>query len=127
MTNKTLDRRLYMTSWYGSLPHEEPRPPRWPRSPVDFVNHAVKQVLGMNPKYNLAVGLDNRGPGYTPLPGAADDRRIPWYLYWEVAWVILNGPELSRVARVLDAGGTGSLFTCYLASLGMEVHSVDIN
>jgi ubiquinone/menaquinone biosynthesis C-methylase UbiE len=29
--------------------------------------------------------------------------------------------------RVLDAGGTGSLFSNYLASLGVEVHSIDLN
>ncbi len=29
--------------------------------------------------------------------------------------------------KLLDAGGTSSLFTCYLASLGHEVYSIDMN
>jgi SAM-dependent methyltransferase len=120
-------RKLYMTSWYGSLPHEEPKPPAWPRNPIHFAKHAVKEVLGMNPRPQLSVGWDNRGPSYEPLPGAADDRRIPWYLYWEIVWVLLNGPKIEPGVRVLDGGGTGSLFSCYMASLGAEVHSIDIN
>ncbi|HID97451.1 MAG TPA: class I SAM-dependent methyltransferase [Thermodesulfobacteriaceae bacterium] len=89
---------MVMTSWYGTL--EKP--------------------------YS-EVGLDNRGADYQPLPGAVDDNRIPWFLYWEIEWVIRNGPELGKGMKVLDAGGTSSLFSCYLASLGLEVHSIDIN
>jgi ubiquinone/menaquinone biosynthesis C-methylase UbiE len=41
--------------------------------------------------------------------------------------VTANGPALTSTDRVLDAGGTASLFTCHLASRGAEVHSVDLN
>jgi SAM-dependent methyltransferase len=95
-------RDLHMTSWYGTFPKDKKR--------------AV-----------VAVGIDNRGPDYEPLTGAADDNRLPWYLYWEIVWVLSKGPALSAGARLLDAGGTASLFTCYLASLGYDMHSVDLN
>jgi 2-polyprenyl-3-methyl-5-hydroxy-6-metoxy-1,4-benzoquinol methylase len=91
-------KKLAMTSWYGTL--EAP---------------------------DTGVGLDNRGDSYEPLPGAVDDNRIPWYLYWEIEWVIRNGPKLKSGMRILDAGGTSSLFSSFLASLGVEVHSIDIN
>jgi SAM-dependent methyltransferase len=98
LTKDIYRKKQNMTSWYGTL-----EPP--------FTN----------------VGVDNRGDGYEPLPGAADDNRIPWFLYWEIEWVLRHGPKLERGMRVLDAGGTSSLFSCYLASLGVEVHSIDIN
>lgn len=92
------DAGLQMTSWYGSV--EAP---------------------------GTGVGLDNRGPNYEPLPDAADDNRLPWFLYWEIEWVMRNGPAIGPGMKILDAGGTGSLFSCYLASLGAEVHTIDIN
>lgn len=97
---------LAMTSWYGSLPHEE----------MDLAAGGLYEV-----------GRTNRGDAYEPLTGAADDARLPWYLYWEIVWVMQNGPSLSSKSRILDAGGTASLFSCYLASLGHEVHSIDLN
>lgn len=88
-----------MTSWYGSI--EKP---------------------------NTGVGMDNRGPSYQPLPDAVDDERIPWFLYWEIESIVRSFKgKLRPGVRVLDAGGTSSLFSFYLASLGCEVHSIDIN
>jgi SAM-dependent methyltransferase len=98
LINAVYKKKLVMSSWYGTL--ETP---------------------------NTGVGLDNRGPDYEPLPGAVDDNRIPWFLYWEIEWVIRHGPQLEKGMRILDAGGTSSLFSAYLASLGVEVHSIDIN
>jgi len=111
---------LFMTSWYGTLPVErestlEYRPAGGP--PIS---------IPMRPEPKI-VGADNRGLEYRPLPGAADDGRIPWFLYWEICWTVRNGPKLSNDIRVLDAGGTSSLMSCYLASQGCEVHSVDLN
>lgn len=88
-----------MTSWYGSI--EKP---------------------------NTGIGVDNRGPAYEKLPDAVDDERIPWFLYWEIEWIVRQFKgKLGPGVRVLDAGGTSSLFSFYLASLGCEVHSIDIN
>jgi 2-polyprenyl-3-methyl-5-hydroxy-6-metoxy-1,4-benzoquinol methylase len=98
LISKIYLKRQVMTSWYGTL--EAP-----------FTE----------------VGFENRSTGYRALPGVVDDNRIPWFLYWEIEWVMRNGPRLKRGMRVLDAGGTSSLFSCYLASLGLEVHSIDIN
>lgn len=67
----------------------------------------------------------NRGPDYAPYPGNPDELRIPWFLLWEIAWVAANTP-MRPGARVLDMGGAGSLFSCYLASRGCEVHTIDL-
>ena len=87
----------------------------------------MKSVLGKKPDDPYRVGLDNRGLDYEALPGAADYGRFPWYLYWETCWVLRHGPTLERPMRLLDAGGASSLFSCYLASLGHEVYSIDLS
>jgi SAM-dependent methyltransferase len=110
-------RGLHMTSWYGGLP----------LTPGQAVKRIIKRLLGRQEEKTSVVGRRNRGPGYEPLAGAADDDVIPWYLYWEAYWVTENGPRLTGTMRLLDAGGTSSLFSCYLASRGHEVHSVDLN
>lgn len=72
-----------------------------------------------------AVERANRGPGYRPLPNAADDARFPWFLYWEIAWVTLHAGFRSG-QTVLDLGGSSSLFSYYLASKGLCVTTVDV-
>jgi 2-polyprenyl-3-methyl-5-hydroxy-6-metoxy-1,4-benzoquinol methylase len=67
----------------------------------------------------------NRGYGYAPLPGAADDAHFPWFLYWEIVWVTLHN-DFGPGTRVLDLGGSSSLFSYYLASKGADVTTVDI-
>lgn len=68
----------------------------------------------------------NRGPDYEPLPDAADDERFPWFLYWEIAWLVMHN-SFEPGQRLLDLGGSSSLFSCYLASKGVEVVAVDLN
>lgn len=68
----------------------------------------------------------NRGLDYEPIPAAADDDRYPWFLYWEIAWLVLNN-DFRAGQRLLDLGGSGSLFSCFLASRGVEVTAVDLN
>jgi 2-polyprenyl-3-methyl-5-hydroxy-6-metoxy-1,4-benzoquinol methylase len=68
----------------------------------------------------------NRGYAYRPLPGAADDARFPWFLYWEIAWVAVNN-GFRPGDSVLDLGGSSSLFSYYLASRGLEVTTVDLS
>lgn len=67
----------------------------------------------------------NRGYGYEPLAGAADDRHFPWFLYWEIVWVCLHS-SFRKGQRLLDLGGSSSLFSYYLASKGLEVTTVDL-
>jgi hypothetical protein len=67
----------------------------------------------------------NRGPGYEPLPGAADDSSFPWFLYWEIAWLARH-VDFRPGERVLDLGGSSSLFSFWLASRGLEVMTVDL-
>lgn len=102
---------LYMTSWYGTQPTNQRKQYFYPYFKN---NHEI-------------VGQSNRGNEYKPLEFAFDDARLPWYLYWEIAQVITSGPKLNVKSRILDAGGTSSLCSCYFASLGVEVHSIDIN
>lgn len=106
-----------MTSWYGGLPRGVIR-----RKIEEVARKILKKSGG-----EKGVGVNNRGPFYEPLPDAVDDGRISWYLYWEIFWVLKNGPQISRNMRLLDAGWTSSLFTCYLSALGCEVHSIDLN
>jgi len=68
----------------------------------------------------------NRGEAYEPLPGNPDEIRVPWFLLWQIAWIIAHTP-LRSGGRVLDMGGAGSLFSCYLASRGSDVHSIDLD
>jgi SAM-dependent methyltransferase len=132
-------RDLHMTSWCGTLPSTRASFIR------DEVKHVVKRILNGKVRINRnkikyyikvllegreaksGVGSDNRGADYEPLADAVDDRRIPWYLYWEAFWVMAQGPKVGPNTRVLDAGGTSSLFSCFLASLGCEVHSIDLD
>jgi hypothetical protein len=91
-------RGLQASSWYGAL---EP----------------VEDVAGFE--------RANRGYGYEGLPGAADDARFPWFLYWEVAWLATH-LDLRPGQRVLDLGGSSSLFSYWLASRGLDVVTVDL-
>jgi 2-polyprenyl-3-methyl-5-hydroxy-6-metoxy-1,4-benzoquinol methylase len=68
----------------------------------------------------------NRGYGYTPLAGAAADGDFPWFLYWEIAWLVLHN-DFRPGDRLLDLGGSSSLFSYYVASLGLDVVTVDVN
>jgi hypothetical protein len=68
----------------------------------------------------------NRGLRYEPLPGAADDERYPWFLYWEIAWVDAHN-DFQAGQRLLDLGGSSSLFSCYMAERGLDVVTVDLD
>jgi Methyltransferase domain len=68
----------------------------------------------------------NRGLHYEPLPDAADDDRYPWFLYWEIAWLVINNRFLPG-QRLLDLGGSSSLFSCYMASIGLDVVTLDLD
>ena len=67
----------------------------------------------------------NRSDDYEPYPGNPDELRVPWFLLWEIVWLVSNTP-LRGGGRVLDMGGAGSLFSCFLASRGHEVHAIDL-
>jgi hypothetical protein len=68
----------------------------------------------------------NRGLRYEALPDAADDERYPWFLYWEIAWLDAHN-DFHAGQRLLDLGGSSSLFSCYMAARGLEVVTVDLN
>lgn len=115
-------KRLYPSSWYGTLPDIAAGP--WLSLPR--IRRAVLARLG-HPVESDVIGWDNRGPTYEPLGVAADDGRFPWYLYWEIYWVLRYGPPPAPGLRILDAGGASSLICCYLSSLGCDVHAIDLN
>jgi SAM-dependent methyltransferase len=67
----------------------------------------------------------NRGYGYTPLPDAEDDKNFPWFLYWEIAWLTMNS-DFAPGQRLLDLGGSCSLFSYYAVSKGLDVTTVEL-
>ena len=67
----------------------------------------------------------NRGVNYCPLPFAADDVNFPWFVYWEIAWLLLNN-DFKPGQSVLDLGGSSSLFSYFLAHKGLMVTTVDL-
>jgi SAM-dependent methyltransferase len=79
-------------------------------------------------RYGDWAGLEraNRGLRYEPLPSAADDDRYPWFLYWEIAWLDAHN-DFRAGQRLLDLGGSSSLFSCYMAARGLDVVTVDLN
>src|SRR5438067_1225398 len=111
---------LFATSWYGNLPDG-------PGLTKDNVKRVIKKALGMEVEDRLHVGLDNRGSDYQPLQDSADDGRIPWYTYWQIFWIMTYGPSLRPGMRLLDVGGASSLFPCHAASMGYEIHVIDVN
>lgn len=110
---------LHMSSWTGSLP-----PGRRARL-KGLIYGLMGKPAGIETR--AGCGLDQR-LDYEPLPHVVDDGRIPWFLYWETFWVMkVTKPLLHGNARLLDCGGASSLFACYLASLGLRIHAVDLN
>lgn len=93
---------LYTTSWYGTLPN------------------GIKGIEDIEGVGNLC-----KTENYKPFFGS-DDKRIPWYLYWEIDQVLKNGPKLKGNERLLDAGGTSSLFSIFLSSKNYNVNSIDL-
>ena len=112
-------RKVYPGSWYGTVP-----PPLFSRA---YLRYLIGRVTGRDHEDYWKVGYELRGEDYEPLPGAADDGRLPWYQYWQVVWAVLRGPALTPGMVVLDAGGASSLLSCLLASRGITVCAVDIN
>lgn len=72
------------------------------------------------------LGARQSWPCYEPLPDAVADDRFPWFLYWEIAWLVTNN-RFRPGQRLLDLGGSSSLFSCYVASMGLEVVTVDLD
>ena len=73
-----------------------------------------------------AIQRVNRGPDYQPLDYGFDDVHIPWFLLWEISWICAHS-DLKPGMKVLDLGGSASLFSYYLASKAMDVITIDIN
>ncbi|MCW4045019.1 MAG: class I SAM-dependent methyltransferase [Candidatus Bathyarchaeota archaeon] len=66
-----------------------------------------------------------RGYNYEPLKLSADDSNFPWFKYWEIVWLTTNN-DFQPDTRILDLGGSSSLFSYYLASKGLDVTTIDI-
>ena len=98
LINKLRSENLKISSWYGSF------------------------NLSGDPLSNERI---NRGYGYQSIGGAADDKNFPWFLYWEIVWVVLNN-DFKQGQEVLDLGGSSSLFSYYLASKGIKVTAIDL-
>jgi len=102
---------------------------------IDDLNNLIKELRQKDVKISTWYGsfdlvdepleVINRGYGYQPLAGAADDTNFPWFLYWEIVWIVLNN-DFRQGQRLLDLGGSSSLFSYYLASKGLDVTTVDL-
>jgi ubiquinone/menaquinone biosynthesis C-methylase UbiE len=114
-------RRLPVTSWLGALPD------RGFTLSIKGLRSLVRRIRSGRRGIGLGDLRNRGGKDYQPLPGVSNDARHPWFLYWEAYWAARHGPELTPGMRVLDAGGTGSLFSNFLASRGVETHSIDLN
>ena len=79
------------------------------------------------PRGNLGViERINRGMSYEPWDPNLDDVNIPWFLLWEICWLLTHAPP-PEGGTVLDLGGASSLFSCLLASRGHKVIAIDIS
>jgi len=131
LIRKLYRKGLWMSSWVGTLP-EEPTERAGLLQRIRKKCSLLSKRAGMPRTHRqearaLARGIEQR-LDYQALPDSADDIRFPWFLYWEIYWVLKTiSPYLQPGARLFDGGGSASLFTCYLASLGFEVHSVELN
>jgi SAM-dependent methyltransferase len=130
-------RGLSTSSWVGTLPAREAELALAARLARPGAHAEVRADVGAGsrtaapaPRADASdegIGLDQR-LDYEPVPGAAADGRIPWFLYWEIHWVLhVTRPRLRPGMRLLDAGGASSIFSCFLASLGYDVDTVDLN
>lgn len=115
------DKRLPVTSWYGALTR-----PGFELS-MKWVRSVASRFGGRTNRVGPTADINRGGKMYEPVPGIQSDDHHPWFLYWEAYWVMAHGPKLSAQDKVLDAGGTASLFSYYLASRGAEIFSVDKN
>ncbi len=101
------ERNLQCSSWYGDFF-------------LDKKSHNIRE--------NIIRKMEqlNRAYDYKPLDeNAGYDRYFPWYLYWEIYWLTENN-QLDKNHKILDLGGSSSLFSYYLASEGLDVTTIDI-
>lgn len=61
----------------------------------------------------------------TGLP-YSDHMQDNWLRLWEYSGAIINS-YLDRRMKVLEAGGTGTVFSYYMAMEGCEVHTIDLS
>lgn len=104
---------------------------------IDELNHLILSIKARDlrisswyGRFNLQGSKDssewiNRGINYSPLPSAADDNNFPWFLYWEIVWLLLNN-DFKPGQSVLDLGGSSSLFSYFLAHKGLNVTTVEL-
>ncbi len=124
LLNKTMDREDLAQAPVRRVVEELYALMRWMRQ-QDLAYSSWIGSTGPDPFLDRQQRL-NRGPSYVPLPDGVDDERIPWFLLWEIGWLVAH-TEIRPGDKVLDLGGSGSLFSSYLASKGCRVVSVDIN
>jgi len=115
------DKRLPVTSWYGALTR-----PGFELS-MKWVRSIARRFGGRANRVGPTADINRGGDSYEPVPEITCDDHHPWFLYWEAYWVMTHGPKLSARNRILDAGGTASLFSYYLAAQGADIFSVDKN
>lgn len=75
----------------------------------------------------LPPDKDSRNLDYIPIfKDPSLDARYPWFLLWEIYWVLTN-TDIPKNGTILDAGGSASLASFYLAYRGYNVISVELD
>lgn len=78
-------------------------------------------------RYGRKMSIKNRGYDYKPVVSDEEfDFKYPNFLLWEIYWVYSN-LNIKKGDKVLDIGGSCSLFSFYLASKGAKVIAIDLN
>ena len=84
----------------------------------DFNQIAIRLVIERLLKAKFII--DQTGLPYS------DHMQDNWLRLWEYSGAIINS-HLDRRMKVLDAGGTGTIFSYYMAMEGCEVHTIDLS
>lgn len=78
-------------------------------------------------QYSRKLSLMNRGYDYKPIFKDENlDFKYPNFLLWEIYWVY-SKLNIKKGDKVLDIGGSCSLFSFFLASKGAKVIAIDLN
>lgn len=72
------------------------------------------------------LSILNRGYNYKPILDLELDFKYPNFLLWEIFWVTSN-LNFQKGNKILDIGGSCSLFSFYLAKKGVKVVAIDLN
>ena len=95
---------------------------------VNSTGHSISSWYGnINASdYYKKLSLLNRGYDYKATLKEELDYKYPSFLCWEIC-TLVNNIDFKKNLKVLDIGGSCSLFSLYLAYKGLDVTAIDLN